>query len=169
MYRNSLVWCRICTALVVVLVIGSACSLFESGSSPAEPTDEQLRSVSNEVPAFGGVVFEGDQLVVFTRGGNLQAANDALLDVFGAQAAAIDLRTRPPEGPITQDRLEATRDELQESEDVKGIGFAYGYVVVYVHTADAVKQAQQTVEASPLSLDDVTIQVTAPFEALPDN
>jgi hypothetical protein len=125
--------------------------------------------VSNEVPAFGGVVFEGDQLVVFTRGSDLQAANDALLDIFGVQAGAIDLRTRPPEGSVTQDQLEATRNELQQNEDVKGTGFAYGYVVVYVHTADAVKQAQQTVEASPLSLDDVTIQVTGSFVGLSGN
>lgn len=169
MSKNNLVWCRICAALVIVLIVGSGCSLFDSGSSAVNPTDEQLRQVSSQVPAFGGVVFEGDQLVVFTRGSDLQAASDALFDIFGAQAGAIDLRTRPPEGPITQDQLEATRDELQQNEDVKGTGFAYGYVVVYVHTVDAVKQAQQTVDASPLSLDDVTIQVTGSFVALPGN
>lgn len=151
---------------IVVLMVGSGCSLFESGSSSADPTDEQLQRVSNEVPAFGGVVFEGDQLVVFTRSNDLEAANSALRDIFGVQAAAIALRTRPSEGPVTEDQLEATRNELQQNEEVQGTGFAHGYVVVYVHTANAVRQAQQAVEASELSLDDVTIRVTGPFVAL---
>jgi len=167
MFRNDLGWCRISTALVIVLLIGSGCSLFESDSSAADPTDDQLRRVANEVPAFGGVVFEEDQLVVFTRGDDLQAASDALRDIFGVQAAAIDLRSRPPEGPITEDRLEASRSAVQQNESVEGTGFANGYMVVYVHTAEAVLQAQQAVETSKLSLDEVAIRVTSSFVASP--
>jgi len=159
-------WCRVFVAFIVVLMVGSGCSLFESGSSSVAPTDEQLRRVSSEVPAFGGVVFKGDQLVVFTRSDDLDAVNSALRDIFGVQAAAIALRTRPTEGPVTQDQLESTRNELQQNEEVQGTGFAHGYVVVYVHTANAVRQAQQAVEASELSLDDVAIRVTGPFVAL---
>jgi hypothetical protein len=76
-------------ALVLRFGLASGCSGSGANENPPDPTTEQLRQVGQRVPAFGGVQWDDDRLVVFVlKEEKVGVAREVLRNIFG--------RRRPP-------------------------------------------------------------------------
>lgn len=136
----------------------------ETGSDGAFA--KQLRQVTNEVPSFAGIDFEGDaeveQLVVYLfepeqRG----AAKETLQNIFGDQAASIELRVRDTQGGASVGLVDKA-DGVVGLEGVIGISYGqHGYLYVGVEKAKGVKRAKEKLREIGISLDKVVFRAAS--------
>jgi len=146
----------------------AGCSFTDSNESTFDPSTEQLRRVTNQVPTFGGVLFEQDQLVVFVLGEKqIEAAEDSLRGIFGADAAQIKLEVRPPEGNASEELKQSSRNVLSV-ETARTLGFdeTTGYLRVGVTEVKGVRQAKEKLQEIGTPLEEVILQVQSPITAL---
>lgn len=146
---------RFFAATLGALLLLAACSSTEPGDA-LDPLSQRLLRATSEVPAFGGVTFEGSRLVVFTLG--VQPAAEATVrSIFGPDA--VEIRTRPERGYGSEDLKDAV-----SALDVGGaVSVDYdettGYVRLGVVDADAVRRATAALDASMLPTSEVIVQV----------
>lgn len=151
-------------ALVAVLIgaVAAGCSTTGSGEVAVDPSTDELRRVTDAVPAFGGVRFEGNELIVFVLGtGRTGAARDSLTRIFGRRrAAAVDLRVRPPEGDASDDLKHSARPVLAK-EEVQSLNVdeRTGYLNVEVTSVEGVRRAEARLEELGISMKAVVLRV----------
>lgn len=152
---------------VLLLGLASGCSSSGANEDPPAPTTEQLRQVGQRVPAFGGVQFGDDRLVVFVLEEKVGVAREVLRDISGLAGAAIDLRARPVKGDGSESLKESARRVLS----VEAVNSLYyneinGYVYVgYVGLTrvDALRPEMQKLTGLGIPLDAVILQVQYPI------
>lgn len=152
--------CRLFFCCVFCLSL-AGCSLL----SPNQTLTEKLRRVTYEVPAFGGVDFEGSQLTVYLLGGELWAeAKATLKDIFGDETSEIVLLERAPRGRASEQLKNAARNVLTIA-GASSLDYdeTTGYLRVGVIEADAVERAEIKLAEMGISLDLVIRQVESPI------
>lgn len=146
----------------------AGCSITSSSESTFEPTTEQLRRVTHQVPTFGGVLFEQDQLVVFVLGSTQTgAAQDSLREIFGTEAAEIDLKVRSPEGNASEE-LKRSASNILTIEEASSLDFdeKTGYLRVGVTEVKGIRKAMDKLKEIDIPLGEVILQVESPVVAL---
>jgi hypothetical protein len=121
-----------------------------------------LRATS-EVPAFGGVAFEGDRLVVFTLGSQPTAA-PVVRTIFGAETD-VEVRTRPEAGQGSESLKDAVSALGIDGSATVDYDETTGYVRLGVVNAEAVRRASVALGASDLPATEVIVQVESPIVA----
>jgi len=154
------------TSLIFVSIGG--CSITDSNESVSDPSTEQLRRVTNQVPTFGGVLFEQEKLVVFVLGSKqINAARDSLRNVLGTDAEKVDLRVRPPKGNASEELKRSAREVLSiEAANFLDFDETTGYLRVGVTGGWAIRKAEEKLKEIGISLEDVILQVQSPITAL---
>ncbi|MDT7858303.1 hypothetical protein RQM47_16760 [Rubrivirga sp. S365] len=150
------------TSLLSVLLLLSACSATSPEGDPVNALTEQFSRATTQVPAFGGVTFDGDRPVVFTLGSKSEA-EPAARSIFGTNVV---VRERPAfgggsealKGQVTQLLLGAVRDAQTTDYDE-----TTGYVRLGVLTADAVRDAYRVMDDIDFPTENVIVQVQAPI------
>ena len=129
-------------SLLLLVVLLSACSGSEPTDTPADALTEALRRATHEVPAFGGVEFEGDLVVVYTLG-PASGAEAAVRALFEGEAPT-EVRTRPARGQGS----ESLKDDVSrlvfgalDGAQSSDYDETTGYVRLGVLSADAVRRA----------------------------
>lgn len=156
-------------AAILVGAAGPGCSTTGSGESALAPSTGELRRVTEAVPAFGGVRFEGSDLVVFVLGaGRTGAARDSLTRIFGRRrAAAVDLRVRPPQGDASEDLKRSARPVLaEEAVQSLNVDQRTGYLNVGVTSVEGVRRAEDRLEALGIPMAAVVLRVEGRIVAL---
>jgi hypothetical protein len=152
-------------ALALLIGLASGCSGSGANENPPDPTTEQLRQVGQYVPAFGGVQWDDDRLVVFVlEEQKVGVARQVIRDIFGLAAAAVDVRVRPSTGEGSEALQEAAREVLS----VEAVNSLYydktnGYLYVGLTRADALRPPMEKLTKVGISLDAVILQVQHPF------
>jgi hypothetical protein len=152
-------------ALALLIGLASGCSGSGANENPPDPTTEQLRQVGQHVPAFGGVQWDDDRLVVFVlEEEKVGVARQVIRDIFGLAAAAVDVRVRPSTGEGSEALQEAAREVLS----VEAVNSLYydktnGYLYVGLTRADALRPAMEKLTELGVALDAVILQVQHPF------
>ena len=162
--NTSLSTCSLFLFTIFVLVTVAGCSATDTNEPTFDPSTEQLRIVTNQVPAFGGVLFEQDRLIVFVlRSEQIDAARDSLRDIFGTDAAEIDLQVRPSEGNASEDLKRSSRDVFSIKE-VSSLDFdeTTGYLRVGVTEVTGIQRATEKLKQIGTPLEQVILQVERP-------
>jgi hypothetical protein len=152
-------------ALVLRFGLASGCSGSGANDDPPDPTTEQLRQIGQRVPAFGGVQWDDDRLVVSVlKEEKVGVAREVLRNIFGPVAATIDLQVRPANGEGSEALQEAAREVLS----VEAVNSLYydktnGYLYVGLTRADALRPPMEKLTKVGISLDAVILQVQHPF------
>ena len=139
----------------------AGCSLMSSDQT----LTEKLRRVTYEVPAFGGVDFEGSQLTVYLLGGEQrEKAKTVLAQIFGDEAREILLLERLPRGRASEQLKSKARDVLTVA-GASSLDYdeTTGYLRVGVVEAEAIERAEIKLIELGVSLEMVIRQVERPI------
>lgn len=141
---------------LVALLALAACSSTEPDDA-LDPLSRGLLRATTEVPAFGGVAFEGQRLVVFTLGAQPEA-EATVRAIFGADVA-VDLRVRPERGQGSESLKDAVAALGVDGTLSVDYDETTGYVRLGIVDAESVRRATAALDASTLPAAEVIVQV----------
>lgn len=146
---------RLALSLVALLAL-AACSSTGPGDA-LDPLSQSLLRATSEVPAFGGVAFEGSRLVVYTLGAQ-PSAEAAVRALFGA-GVAVEVRTRPERGQGSESLKDAVAALGVDGTTSVDYDETTGYVRLGVVDAESVRRSTAALDASALPSSEVIVQV----------